>query len=512
MRGLPKYVTIFDVNNNPLQKQEFVYHTGATLSTVWNMAVEAYRTVPGDYGFYVGDYMLRSQHVYLEMKHKYIYDQTDFSKFNKETMVYYYHNTHKTFPAYIDLNYLWHSRRITFKYPFDLTGAGSEPGGTNELAGGIWALRNWHVITPVERLEYRMDEATLGFKLIGGEFSAFRKNVANTRPLLKGKYRLNRASAEAGFTPLAFSGGGTVLTPDGAYQLMESYTYDDASAGNDVNVTGVTNSKGVTRNYEYGYNNVLVTADHISLGSTQFRNEYSYNTIDGLLSEKDANDQITTYEYDNFGRLKLIRDNGGNVRTRYRYNTKNISEFNAGLGASASAAGIGQAITFTSLLKGETAGVTKYVWDFGDGQIMEEATGATSHSYTLPGTYTVKLAKVNPEYGTVMATQQVIVYPPLSVSMSTCGIRDLCDHNSQCPVSASVFGGCPGASYTYSWYYRQGSGSWVQFDSTTQPSAYFPVEIEGLYQLKCIVANNCQNSAESVPQDVTLMRSGICPP
>jgi hypothetical protein len=51
-------------------------------------------------------------------------------------------------------------------------------------------------------------------------------------------------------------------------------------------------------------------------------NSYTFNPLFGKTSESDANNLLTTYEYDVFGRLKLVRDKDANILQKTDYNYK----------------------------------------------------------------------------------------------------------------------------------------------------------------------------------------------
>lgn len=50
---------------------------------------------------------------------------------------------------------------------------------------------------------------------------------------------------------------------------------------------------------------------------------YTYKPLVGMTSETDPKRQTTTYEYDSFQRLKLIKDHFGNIIKRFDYHYKN---------------------------------------------------------------------------------------------------------------------------------------------------------------------------------------------
>ena len=47
---------------------------------------------------------------------------------------------------------------------------------------------------------------------------------------------------------------------------------------------------------------------------------YTYKPLAGATSESNESDLLTTYEYDEFNRLKLVRDNTGKIIRKTVYN------------------------------------------------------------------------------------------------------------------------------------------------------------------------------------------------
>lgn len=49
---------------------------------------------------------------------------------------------------------------------------------------------------------------------------------------------------------------------------------------------------------------------------------YTYSPLTGMTSETDTTGELSSYEYDSFGRLVLVKDDEGNIKSQYQYNYK----------------------------------------------------------------------------------------------------------------------------------------------------------------------------------------------
>jgi YD repeat-containing protein len=47
---------------------------------------------------------------------------------------------------------------------------------------------------------------------------------------------------------------------------------------------------------------------------------YTHDPLVGPLTKRDANSNVTTYQYDSYGRLDQVKDHNGRQKEKYQYN------------------------------------------------------------------------------------------------------------------------------------------------------------------------------------------------
>lgn len=300
-----------------------------------------------------------------------------------------------------------------------------------------------------------------------------------------------------------------------AFKLVKTFdTYENTHA----RLTKETARDGTIKQYSWVYNNALLGSTTVNPGTDQQMLSYFYRPLVGVIQEKDANNNSVYTEYDQNGRARLIKDNDGNIRERYRYHYKNETP-NITIRPISSQAITGQTINFTLedlVLPG--GGVPGFAWDMGNGTVHDDNRRSVTQTYTAPGLYTVKAVMFTNEFKPYTATKDLLVSNPLRIDVCADGPQEIdlcyenppiygfCTVNNNYPSSATVFHanfstltstGCIGM-YTYKWEYkRRTESSWTGMSSTTS-SAVFPPRIqEGNYQVRCTVTDGCGNSVTS---------------
>jgi len=303
-----------------------------------------------------------TEHFALMQTKEKIYDQNDLTKFIETVIDYTYSQKHlqliqaKTITS--RSNQTTKEEIISNKkYPFDYT-FNSAPLGAEAI--GIKNLQDIHAVNAVIE-EYTIKQSInsinnqiSGQRIVAGGITTYKSD----KPYPDKLFRL-----EIGF-PLSIInfGNGSDLKADtfiknANVDVNNSYnpavifnSYDDNG-----NITTQQKSNDVKKSYIWGYNFKYPVAEIVGvdyatviansnlnqsvLQSTstsdrdmrvelnKIRNTfpsalvttYTYNPLIGITSECDVNNKITYYEYDNFGRLKIIRDNDQNIFKKICY-------------------------------------------------------------------------------------------------------------------------------------------------------------------------------------------------
>ncbi|MBT1698471.1 PKD domain-containing protein [Fulvivirgaceae bacterium PWU4] len=321
-----------------------------------------------------------------------------------------------------------------------------------------------------------------------------------TKDVWSTKERLNYGSGIEPYLAAFIDPADGSFNTDTRMRKVHSYDSYDASTGNllaETKVDGIPTAYEWSTDYQKNYVTAFTSNPNTAPSEDyQHRKSIGYKPLIGPTSEIDENDRSKYYEYDWFGALLLERDNNSFIKKRYRTSYVNASF----AGVELNVAGIthpGNSMSF-SFADSRLIGGNRYVWDFGDGQVLEGTSTPVSHSYSSPGNYTVKLATINPEYGSVTTNKLVTVYgPPVVTASSNCGNVYYCKLNRpSCTLYASVSGGCP--DRTVEWYQRTSGSEWTFFGTGTQFS--FTVHGDGALEFKCVVtetASNCGMTGES---------------
>ena len=459
----------------------------------------------------LGHYLLTSKPIFLKEVISTSFDQSDQSKTLTTISEYHYNNEYLQLSQEVTHNPNEDLQYVTdFYYAADLTsGMGQAFVSTVPFASeGIWFMPDKTI--PIEIVNKKVENGVT--KIIGAQVNRYgwkwnwnystNQGDVYSRPSALYSLKLNAPIDESSYTNYAINDNKFGIVIDPNLELVHSYNnYTEHG-----NLKKETYKDGTVKEYVWGYNSSLLT--QVTVNDDQLTT-YVHKPLVGVTQVTDPNGEKTKYEYDDFNRLSIVRDNDNKILKRYRYHYKGQVE---GLSANFDYSGVNQintTINFVSDSNEELFGETIYLWDYGDGTTEERSTYTAYHSYANAGTYTAKLTVINPDYETVQYTKSVSIYENLlSVDICISGprITDLCGVDdpvvgTNCGpgsalVTSIVANTIPGAScgspYRYTYKYKLSTAtSWTTF-GTDDPMAIFPEKSTvGTYYIKCELRDGC---------------------
>lgn len=231
--------------------------------------------------------------------------------------------------------------QANYKYASNYTGVNT---GDN-ISAGIKKLQLAGVTNAlVEKSTYRMSLNGADKRLVASEFYAYKPDL----PVWDGVFRTELPAPSTAFSESYVDNGSIVK--DNSYKEYLKYDQYDSRG----NILQRTKTGDVSETYIWGYDTKYPVAkivgsnyataaqivDHVKLNNgasytdAEIRAElnkirtnlpgamvytYTYLPLTGVSSETDPSGRLTAYEYDSFGRLKLIRGNDNNVIRQFDY-------------------------------------------------------------------------------------------------------------------------------------------------------------------------------------------------
>lgn len=141
-------------------------------------------------------------------------------------------------------------------------------------------------------------------------------------------------------------------------------------------------------------------------------NTFVYKPLIGITSNNDQNNVITFYEYDQLGRLTVVRDQNKKVLKAIDYNYGDGTGCYLTLNINNNYSDVSTPISFSLEGNCELDANTRVLWDFGDGATSNAVSLTNSHLYSSAGTYNVSVNLIDEDIGEFMFEKEVVVTTP----------------------------------------------------------------------------------------------------
>jgi len=336
-RGLLTNVCNYDNNNILISSQDNEYNYAIL------QIIPGYRvySVDDTYGtnYIHGKYLLSSNWVSLKKKREYSYSANGTAVIITR---YYYNNdschlldketvytngsdsieTKYTYPTsyYYGTTPTYNGEAYNFKLmvdrnminiPVEKTSLKNSQVIGSELT--LFDLKN-NIIVPKE--SYSLEFTTpFAYPFTGLSYTTLGSNQVNFSK--SNDYKLNEQYQD-------YDTKGNILQTTGRDGIVTSYLWDATGNYPMAQVKGATYSQISAQNGQTANFNSLTLRDSLNtLVPSAFIQTFSYKPLVGMTSQTDANGKTTYYEYDNFGRLKLIKDDQNKILKKFDYHYSN---------------------------------------------------------------------------------------------------------------------------------------------------------------------------------------------
>lgn len=242
------------------------------------------------------------------------YDQSDDNKVHqKETSYTYFSEYTTSVRSKVETMTNGDQYKTEFLYAFSIFD-GTPYSSGDSLINAYYSMHTDHITdSPVGKVASLKRNGASAFQFIGGDFSTYKINSLTGNAKVFQKYVLSLSiptiSCEI---PHITSGGFYFDTRWELRQMSKAYNEFD-------NLLSETVSSGITYSYTWGHNNSLVTSIVKTSGALQESQSIQYKPLIGPTTITDANNRNTFYEYDQFNRLKIVRDHESNMLKKFEY-------------------------------------------------------------------------------------------------------------------------------------------------------------------------------------------------
>lgn len=253
------YSYSFVDKDNPNSNYSSVVGFKAGISTDFSINGEIVRFHPDGTKFKWGYYRYESGYPILNSIVEKTYDQNDLSKYIQKTTIYSYNPTNLQVAAEV-FDTGTEKKTMVYTYPQDY----------EDQAGFIKELTDAHIINvPIEKVQYMADPDGNNIKILGGEINVYDnqgkgllekvKIFESNEPVLLSTFKFSNQE-NAGTLPS--NSARFTFSPDTRYKDRITYSYD----ANTSKIKFIQTNKE-TKQYLWGYNNLLPVAEIINPGS-----------------------------------------------------------------------------------------------------------------------------------------------------------------------------------------------------------------------------------------------------